>query len=232
MDKKAGKPEGVRAWYDRTTRKYRRIFIVVSVISVIVMTCMWSFASVNFLKRIQEYNGALTIPFAGGLWFFMFIFMFLIPSREASFRGQESLEAVAEKLGPAIEVWTRIGLQVEKEFPVMLQKVNETIDTVKVAVKNLEEGVKGNAELIKEAKPILASLKEIEETIQDELLDDAKLLIDSLKRMSLPIKPAANPASGSAEAGPTRISEPDLSAAISRISKKKTVEPSVAPPKV
>jgi hypothetical protein len=222
------KPEGVRAWYDRTTRKYRRIFIVVSVISVIVMTCMWSFASVNFLKRIQEYNGALTIPFAGGLWFFMFIFMFLIPSREASFRGQESLEAVAEKLGPAIEAWTRLGLQVEKEFPVMLQKVNETIDTVKVAVKNLEEGVKGNAELIKEAKPILASLKEIEETIQDELLEDAKIALDVLKTMALPVK---RPSASSEATPPLKPSEPDLSAAISRISKKKTVEPSVAPPK-
>ncbi len=240
MSEQIEKPEGVRAWYNRTTKKSRRFFLIASCVSGCVMAAMWGFGSMQTLARIQSFNGALTIPLVGGLWIFMFIFMFLVPSREASFRGQEALEKGIDLLTGAVDVWKKVGLEVQRDLPIMMQKVDKALDELKLTAKSIEEAAKKNESFIEGAKPALESLKRIEDRLEHEMkngvLEDVRMAIDVVKMMSLP--PTANggarPATAPANAGstvpalyPSSLPTGDLSSALKVISKKK--EPVQAP---
>jgi hypothetical protein len=231
MENKAKKAEGVRAWYERTTRKSRRTFIIATACTVTLMFLMWTLAPMSTLKRIQEFNGALTLPLFGGLWLYMFIFMFLVPSREASFRGQEALEEGIEFLRGAAEVWKKVGTDVEREIPLLRQKVDEAMSEVKKASKSLEDALAKNSSLMDDARPVLQSLKEIEERLDKEIktgiVEDLRLAIDAVKTMMPP--PGANPMkSGQKPAA----AEGDLGGALAAIRKKKSTEPGSAQVKV
>jgi hypothetical protein len=237
---KVEKPEGVRAWYNRTTKKSRRFFLIASCISACIMASMWGFASANTLARIQSFNGALTIPLVGGLWIFMFIFMFLVPSREASFRGQEALEKGIELLTGAVDVWKKVGLEVQRDLPIMMQKVDKVITELQATAKSIEEAAKKNENFIEGAKPALESLKRIEDRLEHEMnngvMEDVRMAIDVVKMMSLPptanggARPATAPAPAAAPGAvaktvpvvyPSALPTGDLSSALKVISKKK-----------
>ena len=84
------------------------------------------------------------------------MYIWLIPMRELSFRGQESLdrtekrfkEALDDKILPAVEVWMRIGKKVDE---VILPKLEKAIDETQArvgpageSVRRLENAVVGN----------------------------------------------------------------------------------------
>lgn len=206
------KPEGVRAWYDRTTRRSRKVFMIASMVSGVVMLCMWLFAPMPTLMRIQSFNGALTIPLVGGLWIFMFIFMFLVPSREASFRAQESIDKLHGEVAGAVEVWKAIGLEVQKELPKVLSEFRATIAEVRGAVATIREMAVKNEKFIEESKPAVEALKRIEERIEQEMKSG---IVDDLRDMTKAVKNMAGvPVNG-------KKSEPDLGIALRSIGKKK-----------
>lgn len=216
------KPEGVRAWYERTTAKHRKVFMVASLVSGTIMALMWTCAPTATLMRLQSFNGALTIPLVGGLWIYMFIFMFLAPSREASFRGQEALERGIEFLKGAAEIWKKVGIDVERELPLMVKKVDATIEEVRVAVKKIEASSEKGSTFLAEAKPALDSLKAIEMRLEHEMnagiMEDVRMAIDAVKMMMPPpVKPAG---AGSKDAAPA-YPDPDLGSALRVIGKKK-----------
>jgi len=210
--------EGVRAWFQRTTSKSKKICAIASGCSGVLMAAMWIFAPTATLAKIQTFNGALTVPLFGGLWIYMFIYGFLIPSREASFRAQESLESGLELLTGAAKIWERVGLQVEKEFPLMLQKINTAVDDLRNTAKSIQAAVEKNESFLQDAKPALDSLKAIEVRIEHEMkagiVEDFRMAIDSVKMMMPP--PVKN-------SGKVAIPEttPDLSTALKLIGKKK-----------
>jgi acyl carrier protein len=210
--------EGVRAWFERTTKKSKRALIFASAISTVVMGLMWAFCSNTTLGRLQTFNGALTVPLWGGLWIFFFIFGFLIPSREASFRAQESVERGIELIAGAVAIWTRVGLKVEAEIPVISSQIKETIVEVRAAVKSIEEAAKKNENFLADAKPALDSLKRIEIGIEHEMksgiMQDFRMAIDAVKMMA-PVPTT----SGVKVAIPETT--PDLSTALKLIGKKK-----------
>lgn len=167
------KPESIRNWYNRTTKKARTAIVWATAASLVVIPLVSSLAPLGFLARAQTANGAITIPLVGGIWIFAFIFMFLVPSREASFRGQETLEtgvetvqqAITEKLAPAAEVWLRVGKMVEREMPMFIEKLketvrraNDTMEDVRAAAKKLEAA----SEISKDAKPAIEELRKLE----------------------------------------------------------------------
>ena len=125
------KNESLRQWYTRKTRPAIRALLLASLVTVVAGVLLWILADLPFLARMQTFNGAIVIPAFGGIWIASFMFIWLIPMRELSFRGQESLDrtearmekAIDEKLVPAVEVWTRIGERVEKELLPRLEKV-------------------------------------------------------------------------------------------------------------
>lgn len=231
MENKAKKSEGVRTWYERTTKKSRRTFIIATACTVMLMAMMWTFAPLSTLKRIQEFNGALTLPMFGGLWLYMFIFMFLVPSREASFRGQEALEEGIEFLRGVADVWKKVGADVERELPLMVKNVNDTISEIRTAVKNLEASSTNGSKFVDDARPVLESLKEIEARLEKEIktgiVEDIRLAIDAVKTMMPP--PGANPMKSGPRAG---AAEGDLGGALAAIKKKKSTEPGSASVKV
>lgn len=238
------KPESIRDWYERTTKNSRIGFIAMSIVAFSIMATMWCVASLSTLQKLQTFNGALTVPLIGGLWIFAFIFMFLVPSREASFRAQEALEdgiatmksMVTEKVVPAIKIWERIGLQVEKEYPEVKKRIEEVIADLKKVSEKIEKACEDNAAFVKDVKPVLEALKRIEERIEDDLLDDLKLMSEAVMRMSGPPMAAPkskSPAATVPEGKPTSVPslveippdrEPDLSVALSSIRKRKDKE--------
>ncbi len=140
-------PEGIRAWYNRNTRKAIRGLIWATVILLLSIVMVWIFVPLAKLQHAQTFNGALTIPGFGGLWIASFMFIWLIPMREVSFRGQESMErmeekvidAVEDKIVPAIETWQRIGTKVERE---LIPRFERFLDTAEKAVEQLSSSAK------------------------------------------------------------------------------------------
>lgn len=133
MSDKAPTPQedSLRSWYTRKTRTAFRALIGATLITITAAVLLWVMADLPFLSRMQTFNGAIVIPAAGGIWIASFMYIWLIPMRELSFRGQESLDrteermkqALEEKLLPAAEVWTRIGKRVEEELLPRVEKV-------------------------------------------------------------------------------------------------------------
>jgi hypothetical protein len=251
--KNAGKPESIRQWYERTTRNSSIWLAIATVVSLSIMTLMLLFAPLPILSRMQTGNGALTIPLVGALWIFAFIFKFLVPSREASFRAQETLEGgidflrklVEEKVVPAVEVWHRVGLRVEQEYPAVKEKVEAMVLEFKETAKKVDRALLENGELVKDARPVLQALKKLEERLDEDLLEDVKLLVEAARRMGgMPaqVPPKAAPAAPAALATPTErtpapapadpvavvtpAKEPDLSATLSRLKDRKKAAPS------
>lgn len=130
------KGEGIRAWNERTTRKARVALVGATAILAAVAVIFWTYAPLEMTARLQTFNGAITIPAAGGIWIAAFMAIWLIPMRELSFRGQESLErmevriqdAIDKRMGPAIDTWQRIGDRVEKE---LMPKFEASLDDIK-----------------------------------------------------------------------------------------------------
>lgn len=193
----APKKESIREWYTRSTGWAGKVIVFVTLCSFVTMGIMWAMASLPALQRIQTFNGALTIPLIGGVWIFGFIFMFLVPSREASFRGQESLEemgeivrtAVIEKAGPAIEIWTRIGTRIEEELPTLVRKAHERLDEVGAAIKKIEAAAENNGKFMDDAKPVVEALKRIETRleveIQSGLIEDVRTAAKGVKSFTM-----------------------------------------------
>ncbi len=196
------KPESIREWYQRTTKKARYALFWATVVTVPLIVCLSTLAPLGFLTRAQTANGALTIPLVGAIWIFAFIFMFLVPSREASFRGQETLEngvdvvkkAIEEKLSPAAEVWMRVGKRVELEFSSVLEtakasfaKANETMDALQSAAKKIEVAVEKNEKVVEDIKPAIEALKRIEGKLEFELkaglLEDLRTAAHSVQSL-------------------------------------------------
>lgn len=205
MPKAAPKKESIREWYSRKTGWAFKAICFMTTCSLITMCIMWASASLPQLQRLQTFNGALTIPLIGGIWIFGFIYMFLTPSREASFRGQESLEegveiirvAVLEKIAPAAAIWCRIGEQFERELPLIVRKAHETLDELRVAAKNIDEAAKKNDQFVGQAQPAIEALKRIEHRVEMEiqsgLFENMRAAAEGVKTLSGIPKDASEP---------------------------------------
>lgn len=179
--------EGIRSWYKRNTKRSIRALIGASIILIVAAIVLWILAELPFLARMQTFNGALVIPGFGGLWIASFMFIWLIPMREVSFRGQESMERMEAKLQttmdekfiPAIEAWRRIGERMEKEtipkFEKFLVRAETALAQVQKSTQNLEE----------KAEPAIRDLRHLETHvdayIQAGLLNDIRDAAESLK---------------------------------------------------
>ena len=172
--------EGIRAWYKKSTRRAMRGLVWATAILVTVIVLVWMFAPLAKLQHAQTFNGALTIPGFGGLWIASFILTWLIPMREVSFRGQESMERMEtqvinrmeEKLVPAIETWQRIGTKVEEKliprFEKFLEEAEKAAEQLSSSAKNIEDKAAGalatidkleSSRIIEEVREATAAMK-------------------------------------------------------------------------
>jgi hypothetical protein len=166
-----GGAEGIRAWYNRTTRKATRSLVLATIVSGVGMLAFWALVPLAVTMKLQAANGAFTIPVFGGLWIASFMFIWLIPMRELSFRGQESFErteerlksAIDERLLPAIDMWTRIGKRVEES---VLPRIESTLDEAKSAIADAKKTVKG---IENRVGPIYESTKRLEMAVDGRL---------------------------------------------------------------
>jgi len=131
------RPDGVRSWYDRTTKRARRALAFSSVVTLVGAILLYLLAPHSLHLNLQVFNGAYVIPVAGGIWIAAFMFIWLIPMRELSFRSQESLErtearvedAIENRIIPAVETWKRVGDPAESEIEAGL------VEEMRAAVK-------------------------------------------------------------------------------------------------
>lgn len=225
MDLNAKKSmEPVRTWYDRTTRKTRTVLIWFTVTATIFTVTTYMFVSHEVNLRLQVFNGAYTLPLAALIWILAFVYIFLVPSREVGFRSQESIErtveilddAVEKKVGPAVEVWKRLGERIEKELEAgLVDDVKSALKELRTAAGKMEESAKdSNGEIKKftnDAQPTFEALRRLQTRFEQEIgtgfLDDLRIAAQAMKHMSVP---------------PAKATEPDLDKALSVISRKKT----------
>ncbi len=171
-EKTAKKEMNMREWYRSTTKGAFRALIGASLTVAIAAVLLWTLADLPFLARMQTFNGAIIIPAAGGIWIAAFMYIWLIPMRELSFRGQESFDrtearlkkAMDEDIAPVAKVWLRIGERVEKELLPRLEKVvaqaEQRIGPVSESVRRLENQATGQlGVLITDVKEATASIK-------------------------------------------------------------------------
>jgi methyl-accepting chemotaxis protein len=203
--------ESIRQWYDRTTRKWRKFLWCASVATLVVMGVSFLSLSTPTLARIQTFNGALTIPLWGGLWILSFILMFLVPSREASFRGQESLDAtsamvrdaVQNDLRPAAQQWKKLADQVQGELNGgLLTDFKEMVKTMKetaASVKDTAAALKETAQKLQVSAD--ASSKELHETSEElkkftadakKFADETRPVIECFQRLETKMEAAIN----------------------------------------
>lgn len=189
------KPESIRQWYDRTTRKWRKGLWGASVVVLAVMGFAYATLDTHTLARLQTFNGALTIPLWGGLWILSFIFMFLIPSREASFRGQEALDSSFEMIGKALDTQMTPAMQKVKElaekldsilnqgvvaeFRGALKTMNETATALRDTAASLKESA------LKAQADASGARSELEKTAADmkKFTENMQPAIDTFKRL-------------------------------------------------
>lgn len=215
--------EGIRQWYNRTTRTWRKALVWATIVAIVGAIVFYCLGSTNLFSRIQTYNGALTIPVGAGLWMAAFVFIFLIPSREAGFRSQEWIEiavailqkAVREEIAPTARVWTRIGERVEKELPAMLAEAREGIQLVRTSAVKIEETVQKNEKVAEQVKPVVEALKRIEERIEHEIKTG---IIDDVRQAAISIQTFTGP--GAAKKVPVS-DQPDMSRILPALARKK-----------
>jgi hypothetical protein len=103
--------ESTRAWFERKTKKVRKAILWSGLFAVVGSPIVFFFMPDKHIATLQVFNGAITIPVFAGLWMVSFVFLFLLPTREASFRSQEGIDeskdmlrtAIDEKVGPAMK---------------------------------------------------------------------------------------------------------------------------------
>lgn len=210
------KHESVRAWYDRTTTKWRRALVLATIIALVVAAFLFALAETPFLAKLQTFNGAFTIPIAGAIWLLSFVYIFLVPNREVGFRSQEALErmeerltsTIDEKFGPALEVWTRVGETVETHIKEgLIKEIRAGVEELRTTAAALKQASADGEQFAKDAKPAMEALKRIETRVEKEIesgiFDDAKIMIEHFKGVAMP----------------KQSSTPDLDMALSSISK-------------
>lgn len=221
------KKERIRDWYRRTTGRSIRILFWITGVALIGMVAAHFLMPYEMLHKTQIFNGALTLPILGGIWIFFFIYGFLMPSREASFRAQETLEdgvtiidrLIKERLEPAAQVWQRIGEKLEKAMNEgLLTEVKSVIEELKQAAKKVEEGNGEIKALSADVKPMVQKLREVQERLEEKnFLTDLHEGVKALRDLGRPIGPIHSTT-------PDDIDKPKVGKALAMI-KKAEVKP-------
>jgi len=166
------KQDGVRSWYERTTKRARKALAFSTIVTMVGAILLYLFAPHSLHLNLQVFNGAYVIPVAGGIWIAAFMFIWLIPMRELSFRSQESLErtearvqnSVENKLGPAIDTWKRLGDRAEHEVASgLFEELRGAIKEIRTLAKNLDERTKI---LERDVKPAINEIRDAMVEIQ------------------------------------------------------------------
>lgn len=187
--------EPIRQWYRRTTRRARVALVISTMVGIAITFGVYFLASHEFNLHLQVFNGAYTIPLAAAIWIASFVYIFLVPSREVGFRSQESIEetvkilreSLDEKVGPAVAVWKRIGERVESELPWFIGEARTTLSSLKEISSKLDQASAKNEKFAEEIRPVIEALKRIEAKVeQDGILDEARVILDGLKTMTVP----------------------------------------------
>lgn len=215
--------EGIRQWYNRTTRTWRKALLWSTVVAIFGAIVFFALGSMPVFTKLQTFNGAMVIPIGAALWMAAFVFIFLIPSREAGFRSQEWIEVavailqktVRDEIMPAAQIWTRIGTRVEEELPKLLTEIRNGIDLAKTTAARVEEAIKKNETVAADAKPVIEALKRIEDRFEQEIKAG---LIDDIRQAAHAVKNFAGP--GMAKKVPD-ADQPNLGRALQVLERKR-----------
>lgn len=234
MTTNESKSETIRTWYDRTTRKTRKIIGWTSIIGAVSAVFFFFYVPPAYTLRLQVFNGAWVIPIAALIWIVAFVWIFLIPSREVGFRSQEALDrttemlkdAVETSIKPALEVWQRLGRRLEAELEAgLLVEFREAIKTLRETAQKVQASTESSTGDLKatsaelraftsDVKPAIDALKRIqtnlEHEIKDGFFDQARLAMESIRHLG---------------GGPASKKGPDLNAALHTVGKKPAVLP-------
>lgn len=183
--------ESIREWYKKTTKKSMLGLVWAGVLSSIGAILFYVLVPKSGHLSLQIFNGAITIPVAGGIWIVSFILMWLVPMRETAFRSQESMERMESRFK---------DLQVKAESAIgkvetAADKVNKLLD--EGLAERLEDHIQAiRAKIDRETKPLEApqrrprpgspglDLKPVPKVDFDEVrkMEDALLSLEEIER--------------------------------------------------
>lgn len=129
------------------------------------------------------------------------------------------IEARLDREKQSLDSWKRIGEKIESELPSFLKRVDEGFNELKETSKKLSIVMERNDSLAQDAKPVIESLKRIEASIEAELnngfMDEVRTAAAAVRSMGgLPVKA---PSQGSTSG----VEKEDLSFALNSIRKSK-----------
>lgn len=128
--------EGIREWYDRTTKMARKSLLIAAISLTSFSVVFYVLASQPLLTKLQTFNGAITIPGFGALWLGTFICIWMLPIREVSFRSHEAMEKMEAR---ADGMQDRIDKIMDK-FEKKLDSITD--EDIKKMKKILDKGAK------------------------------------------------------------------------------------------
>jgi len=207
------KDEGIRAWYNRTTRHALRALFGATLVAAFGMIVFWFLVPPQWAARLQTANGGYTIPVFGGLWILAFIYIWLVPMRELSFRGQESLERtegrfkvalakwdeVLEKdVKPTLATWRRIGDAVEKELVPKTESVLDACEKTATVVRDKATQVEKRAHALQiKVEPAIESTKrvvgQVERHVVNGILEKIQVFVDTVGSLNGLVPPPGTP---------------------------------------
>jgi len=205
--------EGIRAWYKKTTRSAWKALWGATLITGVIAVLLWTLASMGTLQHLQTFNGAIVIPAAGGIWIVAFIYLWLVPMRELSFRGQESLERtegrfkdalekwaeVLEKdLKPTLATWQRIGDAIEKELVPKTESVLDACAQTATVVRDKAAQVEKRAHALQiKVEPAIESTKrvagQVERHVVNGILEKIQVFVDTVGNLNGLVPPPGTP---------------------------------------
>lgn len=231
--------EPARAWYERTTRKSRKLIVAASTIGLLSALVFFFVVPHEYTLRLQVFNGAWVIPVFGAIWIWAFVWIFLIPSREVGFRSQESIERMENSITPVLDIWKKLGDRIESELNSgLICEFKESVKTLREAAAKIQTMAESSSGDIKttakeirlfkeEVKPTLEALQRIQGNLQKEIdsgfFDNMRTAMDSVRQLG------GMPTGGKPQ-GPTPVA--DLDKALKMITKgsqKKPLSPAAVP---
>lgn len=154
--------ESIRAWYDRKTR-HARMGLGIGAAAILVFAVIFFLLAPSWLNlKLQVFNGAVTIPFFGGLWLAAFIIIWLVPMREVGFRSQE----VMEKMMDATEAGRERADRLMGRFEKLMDQIEDGDHPI---VRRVEKSFKDESRRLREE--IRASRADAEEELENALAE-------------------------------------------------------------
>ena len=149
--------------YRRAAARSIRALLWSSIGITIAALVFFAVAPEWLMKRIEAFNGAITIPAGGAIWIAAFIILWLNPMRDVSFQSQDKIEETIEEFHRLKED----AKATLAEAKTMLQEGHRVLDEIRE-----RKVVEKLAAVLEKAESLPEKLEGVGKDIKQRLIDE------------------------------------------------------------